>query len=170
MKTKTILFFSLITMVFLACEDLEPWKQLSLERTEYTGDRLRFDGCYYNDYPGLSYGTYIFYYRNGVVLSFLDDKGIKNLNDFIQTKYIATREDCWRIYKVSGDTITSKIWDEFGEGYMTFYNLILNDTTFQHFKTYHSHTGITKTYDNEIYYMQFIKMNPRPDSTNIFIK
>ena len=175
MKTNSILFFSLIVMLFVSCEprevDLEPWKQLSLERTDYTGDKLRFDGCYYRDsYTGSTYGAYVFYYRNGVILSFLDNKGIKSLNEFTQTKYIDIRESCWWLYKISGDTIISKKWDAFGEGYITSYKLILNDSTFQRIKSYDSHTGITTTYDNEIYNMQFIKMYPRPDSTNIFIK
>jgi len=175
MKTKSILLFILIVTLFVSCEprevDLEPWKQLSLERTDYTGDKLRFDGCYYRDsYTGSTYGAYVFYYRNGVILSFLDDKGITNLNEFTQTKFIATSEDNWWLYKISGDTIISKKWDGYYELFITYYNLIQNDSTFQRIKSYNSHTGITTTYDNEIYNMQFIKMNPRPDSTNIFIK
>lgn len=175
MKTRIVFIIGIIAVFLISCEpkgpDLEPWKQLSLERMDYTGNRLRFDGCYYRDsYTGSTYGTYIFYYRNGVILSFLDDKGIKSLNEFTQIKYNAISEDCWWLYKISGDSIISKKWDGYYESYITSYKLILNDSTFQRIKSYDSHTGKTTTYDNEIYNMQFIKMYPRPDSSNIFIK
>lgn len=143
---------------------------MTLERSYYTGDKIRFDGCYFNGNPELSYGAYIFYYRNGLLLSFIDKKDITSVTDFTKLYKLESNGYYWWIYKISGDTIiTQTMGGVSNNSITTNYKLIINDSTFQWIKSYDSYTGTT-TFDNEIYYMHFIKMNPRPDSTNIFIK
>jgi len=174
MKTITLFFIGIIALIFISCEP-EPWDNiLTLERSYYMGDKIRFDGCYYRDsYTGSTYGTYIFYYRNGLLLSFIDNKGITKMNEFKNVNKLGSCADYWWLFKISKDTmITQSPYGSFGGGVVTYYKLIINDTTLQSIKKVDNNNvdGMEITYLNDIYFRHFIKMNPRPDSTNIFIK
>jgi hypothetical protein len=144
---------------------------LQLKREEYQGDQLKINGYFFE--KDTTYGdVYNFYvlYNNGVVLNigasrdFNYHKEKFKKNDFDENYNLG-------VFQINQDSIKFERWypGEISKCYIR-EGKILNDTTFEITESYRL-KGRKKTERkerSEIYH--FIQFNPKPDSTNCFIK
>lgn len=156
MKTKLFLF--LILLLVQSCMLNED--ELTKKRVPYYGKEFKIDGCYY--YSTLDGSCdYLFFYSNGVLLSFNDSCNIISPLQFKALKF--NLRIYWSIFQVEGKTITNTYWDAqkvslSSVGTSSRFYKIENDTT------------LLYSYNNNNFYYHFKHFNPKPDSTNIFIK
>jgi hypothetical protein len=159
MKTKLILF--ILATLTQSCAILNE-DEFTNERSEYTGNAFRFDGCYINSTNFKNICHYNFFFRNGVLLSFGDSCGIDSVNEFKNVKFTNLRGP-WRIFHVDGDKIVIKYWTDYpGLSYLdtdVITYKIINDTTLSQLNT-----------DGKTVYCDFKKFTIKPDSINPFIK
>ena len=158
MKRNQYVIIFMFLILSLSCNS---WiDELSKKRTPYNGKEFRIDGCYYRlNESGNCY--YLFFYSNGVLLSFNDSFGITSKEQF---KPIAPYSIlCWSIFQVQGKTITrtNGVETNFFSKSSTSsrYYKIENDTTISYINQY-----------NDTLYYQFKRFIPKPDSTNVIIK
>jgi len=161
MKTKLILFITVI--ITQSCAIMLNKDELTNERTDYTGNAFRLDGCYINNMNYKGQCWYNFFYRNGIMLTFNDSCGAENVTEFsINTKFEKTRTP-WTIFHIDGDKVTVKYWTSYPELFTLDTALdtykIINDTTLSHLNT-----------EGETVYYNFKKFTSKPDSINPFIK
>jgi len=173
MKTtprKSIILFFFILSSCCYDDDL-----LRNEREDYLGDNLRIDGFYYYYFQGEIVGI-TFFYKNGICLEIIGDgnkranpEEVKTLFTEENIEYNRKRKAGWGVFKVTGNAFFSEKWippfygsraTVIESGY------ILNDTSFRITKTDDSKEGITDS--NRTYF--FYPYNPKPDSTNNYIK
>lgn len=165
---KTIEFVLCLLSVFLfSCGKDE---KLTLNKSIYLGNELKTDGCYYSIIEtNKKLSNYIFLYKNGVVLNFVDTTGIKTLEDFNQNNLNPKNKSSWGVFIVSNSHLEIQCWSSSFAGKRYLDNSIaeiVNDTTFRIYKIINTRSGETDVNDL-FYYMRFI---PKPDSTNVFIK
>lgn len=183
MKTTLNIIISIILiMIVSSCKKMFEDDELSMKRTDYTGNELRTDGYYYRRYQyidreGVQQDDFIpwFLYRNGIstygyVYPYSELEQVEY--DFKNGNYSKLMGDDkfrWRIFQVHGNTIEFEGWDSNGFKWTTFkeYGEIIDDTTFM----------ITKEIENgEVHeyakgdVFHFKQFSPKPDSTNNFIK
>lgn len=166
MKTKLIPIVLFLVLV-CSCQRTLPDEEFTMERTPYTGKKIRLDGCYVSDpFENKKYCEYNFFYSNGIVLSVSDYLNIENINQFTAgIDKLRSDKGSWGIFYVENDTIFEQTW---GQGdfttqyivYKRFYKII-NDTTLS-YNLYKD--GRPDSYSH------FKKFSPKPDSTNVFIK
>ena len=171
---KLIILFFLILSSCLSKDD-----SLRNEREDYTGDNLRINGFYYYyDYaydPGRIMNI-IFLYRNGIYFLINGDGKERTSPDEVKTllteEHIQTCKTWklnWGIFLIKGNNILIEKWSSTGIGWKTTITesgTILNDTSFIITKRGNSEIGMKDTY----YEYFFYQYNPKPDSTNVFIK
>lgn len=165
------------------CKKNSPMKDddLFLSRQNYTGNQLRIDGYYYNEY-GSGNETrreIYFFYRNGILLKggvpLLTELSIRE-NEFKNGTYYNYVKDSkldWGVFQINGNNIKYEHWYPNSIGPLRAViheGIILNDTTFLITQTYRMKDG-NKTdvsFENLLY--RFKKLSPKPDSTNQFIQ
>jgi hypothetical protein len=166
MKTHVFVICLLSILAFSCCED----EELTFKKTAYTGNEIRTDGCYYRVMsPDSTKAVYSFFYRNGVLLTFIDSKNIDSLKGFENLQSMKKWKTNWWVFNVQDSILTIQGWgDPWGSTrpLITSYSKILNDTTIQGIKSINSRTGEWES--NLI--VRFRKFSPKPDSTNVFIK
>jgi hypothetical protein len=111
----------------------------------------------------------MFFYQDGVMLSFRDISDITSLNQFMYLDDIRKEKTMWSVFSINDSVITSQGWgDPWGHRrpLVTGYAKIINDTTILWYKQENTRTG-TYEYNNVVYFRKF---SPKPDSTNVFIK
>ncbi len=166
MKTRVLILCLLLVSIVSCGED----EELQLQRVAYTGNEIRTDGCYYRVMsPDSTNAVYMFFYRNGVLLSFVDYKDINSSDEFENLRSVKNWKTNWKIFNINDSLITTQGWgDPWGHRrpLVTGYAKIINDTTILWYKQENTRTG-TYEYNNVVYFRKF---SPKPDSTNVFIK
>lgn len=171
-----ILLMFLLLIMFTNCDDKESDDQLSLIKTNYSGNELKINGYYYTLFEG-KFQSISFFYENGI---YLDAGGNANssadADNYITTQFLNTTDRrgskiCWGLFKIEGDNITYEKWYPSGIAYKAFVRTgkIINDSTFNVTKSFRvvngSETNVSSI--NETYYYR--KFSPKPDSVNNFI-
>lgn len=166
MKTHVFVICLLYILAFSCCED----EDLTIKKTAYTGDEIRLGGCYYGiNITDSNYATYMFFYQDGVMLSFRDISDITSLNQFMYLDDIRKEKTMWSVFSINDSVITTQGWGQpwgHGRPLVTDYGKIINDTTILWYKQENTRTG-TYEYNSVV---NFRKFSPKPDSTNVFIK
>jgi hypothetical protein len=167
MKTHVFVICLLSVLAFSSCED----EELTFKRTDYTGNEIRTDGCYYRVIgPDSIRAAYIFYYRNGIVFFFADSANITSIDQFNSLTMFRNNKTSWRVFTISENNILiSQGWgDPWGHRrpLVTSYAKIINDTTILWYKQENTRTG-TYEYNSVVNFREFCS---KPDSTNVFIK
>lgn len=151
--------------------------ELSIQRTNYTGNQLRINGYYYQLIDGALYGVYCFY-ANGVIQHLGDGYKLSELAGFeqlITTKDFNDKSKAvkyfWGVFKIEGNSIQFERWYPSEPPYKAYVRsgTILNDSTFKITESYRMQGGqkTEVTSLNETYH--FKKFSPKPDSTNAFV-
>lgn len=176
MKTISNVALSVILILTISsCKRIFEDEELSMKRTDYTGDELRTDGYYYwkslNPEENQQYNAEMkILYRNGVFITstrFGFTIMEKKENDFKNGEFYSFVKEYktqWGVYKISNNTICFEGWEYNSPGGKITYTEkgeILNDTTFR------IYDGKDKEHDWIYHFKQF---SPKPDSTNNFIK
>ena len=166
MKTRVLILCLLLVSIVSCGED----EELQLQRVAYTGNEIRTDGCYYQvTRTDSTLAVYLFFYRNGVLISFADNANLNSLDEFENLQSVKNWKTNWRVFNIKDSIITTQGWgDPWGHRrpLVTGYAKIINDTTILWYKQENTRTG-TYEYNSVV---NFRKFSPKPDSTNVFIK
>jgi hypothetical protein len=169
---KNQIIISVITICFMllfyACKD----EDLLLAKTPYLGNELKIDGYYYNQFTPDKF-TVFFFYRNGVMISYVSfSTDLNQVEDKIPSIYEEIKDNklCWGVFEISGTKFQCSLWStSVGGGLPAYKNIgiIENDSTFRF-----TNTGIDRDGNNfeENETHHFRQFSPKPDSTNNFIK
>ena len=183
MKSLFIKFLSVVLIAsFFSCEKVFQDDELSMKRTNYTGEELRTDGYYYyreqTEHDGVHYDRVLsmFLYRNGVaiyggVYDYSESNFEKHEEQFKKGVYSLNYKDdkqLWHVFQVYGNTIEFEGWWYSGRGFNSLdavkeIGKIHNDTTFEIINENGKKLKYTKIF-------RFKQFSPKPDSTNSFIK
>lgn len=180
---KTFIFIPMILCFSMfTCEKNKEDDDLTFQRTDYSGDELRIDGYYYNQYSikGNEYVTVYFFFRNGIILygssmplaDLYETEAMYKSGEYYVT--IKNTKDCWGVFNVDGNKIAFERWTDLYQLaplVTTIYSGdILNDSTFRIMESSVMENGKQVEIEerDETYY--FKKFNPKPDSTNSFIE
>lgn len=173
----TILLLAVGTV--FSCKKNEIFKddELSIPKTNYSGNELRIDGYYYETLNSSYFSLYCFY-GNGTLLAnggvFLS---IQEMNDYIIKEFINSKEykdykSNWGVFKIEGNNIQFERWYPSDPPLKAFIKEgeIINDTTFIITQVYRmkDNKKIEASPSFDIYH--FKQFSPKPDSTNTFIK
>lgn len=174
MRSITLFALVLLGLTLLsACKKHWEDDKLNISRESYTGNQLRIDGYYLTGNAIL--GIYIFY-ENGTLLvgdSFNVDnlaaKEAEMQSDEWQA-HVKKYKYRWGAFTVRGNEITYERWvPPSGGGFPTFTwkGTITSDTEFVMTSLRDNRKGKTEAI-NEVY--RFVEFEPKPDSTNPFVK
>ena len=178
MKTK---FLLILTITAFSCKSFEPdIDEFTLKRENYTGNELRTDGYYYNEFESDCQRLQIyFFYKNGIILrggnSCKDDINIQEEKFKNGDWYNLVKDDqmTWGLFVIENDTIKYERYNPpVGPGYLhslIWEGPILNDTTFHIIRYYRYDNGVKKEIETDKLF-HFKKFSPKPDSTNNFIE
>ena len=160
MVTRIVCF--LVLLFSCSCVKTLPDEELTINKTPYYGNDIRLDGCFVSEtYDNESHCSYIFFYRNGVLLRFGD---IKNINNIYQIsagiETVKNYKGHWGLYSYNDNLIILQRWN-CSDVYSQF--IIFN----QQFNVVDDSTLVDKS-NQTIYHFKYF--NPKPDSTNVFIK
>jgi len=179
MMKNTIKIIFIATILFLSmnqCEKYNKDDELSIKRTDYTGNQLRIDGYYYRTWEDMMYT--MFFYQNGIILyggafsqSEIVEREIRYKNGTFYN-HVNGIKYLWGTFKIEGNKISFERWQP-TQPYLRSYvetGKILNDTTFIITELYRMQNGEKTNVKevNEIYH--FKQFSPKPDSTNSFIE
>lgn len=162
------LFISLLILTN-SCRDelLDEDDELSLQRQDYNGSELRFDGIYYSEYVQGHYHRFALY-RNGVIRD-LGSSNEKNDPNFLSGNSKAD----WGVFQINNSKIEFERWYPSSGWISKAYvrsGEILNDSTFIITESYRNQNGEKteiEAIDETYHFKQF---SPKPDSTNNFVK
>jgi len=180
---KHIAFLFTISILAHNCNDpvIQKPEELSLPELNYHGKELRIDGYWYwkDSYDGVTrYRQNYFFYRNGVMLggisfeeSELEEKEESFRNGEFH-KFASENKYCWGRFIVEDSIIKFEKWYPSYPPYPVFTveGRIINDTTFNAFRSYRIKDGeiYEESEKDETYHFRFLR--PKPDSTNTFIE
>ena len=151
---------------------------LSIQRKPYTGNQLRIDGYYYDEYAEASYRSALFLYENGIVL---DGGGfpVDELNEqeeyFKSEKWVSSARKSkygWGVFLIEGSTIKFERWYPSSGPPLESYvreGEVLNDTTFVIARSYRVVEGQETEVRQRDETYHFKEFSPKPDSTNGFV-
>ena len=176
---KMIILLFILTGIFImffsCCNSLFSDEELTLQRTDYTGNELRIDGYYYYFVKGTNRTVIYFLYRNGVAL-WGGTYATTNLNE-IEMKMIELysgirkMKGSWGVFIVDDNKIQHEEWVEAPSGVRLAIfrrsGYIENDTTIHFTESFYSGRNETKPINQIWHFKQF---DNKPDSTNSFIK
>jgi hypothetical protein len=155
------------------CKD----KELTLSKTEYSGQELRTDGFYYGrpveDYQGVTFYELFVFYKNGILMlpGNIEFEKMEEYITMISRPGTIEAKYGWGLFNVEGGIISLEHWVAAQCGYPAVLRSgeILNDTTFVLKKRIiRDSQGTTETDVNEEFH--FREFDVKPDSTNNFIK
>lgn len=170
------LFFYLILIGI--CSSCNSFKSephpLTISRKIDNSRKMRLDGFYFSPNKTASRtAEVLFFYRNGV----LHHMGSIETSEFFSTlrnnnflSKVRRQRVSWGLYTVKSDSIEFERWYHGGGSEklaLTRKGIILNDSTFLIVKVVNS---LTAEYDSTHELYHFKKFQPKPDSTNEFIK
>ena len=170
---KKIVFYFLLLVFCLSCEEPVIYKDFILKKIPYTGNELRMDGYYYR-YLDCEGNNCIFaycFYRNGIVLHMGGGAlSLKEADEYV--KQFMERDinsnyerSNWGLFVVDNQTIKFELY--YPQEYFTKWTgimegVILNDTTFRITSFYDPSNDERRTKNDTYYFRQF---SPKPDST-----
>ena len=174
-KIMKTLIISLICMLTTNCDYSSENDKFTLQRENFSGNQLRVDGYYYQEYGNPPYRSPFFLFKNGVVFDpgggyYVSEYKKWELRILDKKDMNAQISELWWGQFVVNDSIIKfekyypgdgPLWSYIKEG------VIINDTTFHITKSYRSNGSELKERD-EMYH--FRKFSPKPDSTNVFVK
>jgi hypothetical protein len=146
-----------------------------MQKTPYTGDKLRIDGYYYsNPYYENQVSIAVFYRDGFCIHTRIISKSGDILSDIeneilLNNKYISElkNDPCHiGVFHVINPYIEFEVW-EYRSWTFTYFGEIVNDTTFIINKWVNNRTKETSS-ENLTY--RFKQFSPKPDSTNVWIK
>lgn len=161
----------ILIFVLISCKNLfKDDEELSFEKTPNTSNKIRLDGYYFHDIKSEGTGVNIFY-QNGTVFFSGRLESLESFeNKIITGDVVGKSKSQWGLYLLNADTILTNGLALLSGTYHyteTFSKyLILNDTTIL-FKETKFSNGNIDSYNDTLHFKQF---NPKPDSTNVFIK
>ncbi len=150
--------------------------QLTLQKAPYFGSELKIDGYFYLKREKTDRYHIIFFYSNGVLLYGYDHKedNLSNLEGLIKNGIYKDAFDThhlWGIFEIDKDSLIFERWTPspwpVDPQPAKYYCKILNDTTFNIYKSEMSFDG-DPDFENDTYH--FRQFDHKPDSTNSFIK
>lgn len=157
-----------------SCKKEEMDDTLSIQKTPYSGFQIRTDGYYYNEYiPG--YLTIYFFYRDGTLLygnSFPIEQLQKQEEQYLNGEHYTFSKNVkssWGVFSIINNSIQFERWYPSQPPLRAYIRsgVIINDTSF-HIKEFKNANGSVIETRDEIY--RFKPFNPKPDSTNHFVK
>ena len=161
-------------MFMSCCNKLFRDEKLTIQRTDYNGNELRFDGYYYCYYEETDVTVVYFLFRNGIIRGaggytrFNENNREQEMISYYNK--FSPKTD-WGVFIIDEKKILFEKWVESPSGVSASVNrksgYIENDTTFHITESYYSGTKETKQV-NEIYH--FKQFDNKPDSTNNYIK
>tara|TARA_R110002072_G_scaffold263270_2_gene422115 strand:- start:379 stop:1155 length:777 start_codon:yes stop_codon:yes gene_type:complete len=168
-------FWIAILLCFSCTKKVE---ELSMNKSSYHGSELRIDGYYYSELSSdNSVGVAVFY-RDGVCIHlFLGISGTSDTLNFIEKEILLNRNlisSLWAeptevgVFEINGQALEFECWQA-GRTIRPFkFNCsIRNDTTFYLKNVITDSEGSTIQYNLPYHFKKF---EPKPDSTNTFIK
>jgi len=179
MTSKLILSIFLVGVLSISnsCEKIGRDDTLTLTKHRYTGNQLRLDGYYYEEFEGKYYSIY-FIYEDGTLMygdgGFTKEEFIEHEKQFTNDVWINDVKNYkayWGVFNIYNDSIAFERWHPSSGGPFSAYlrtGKILNDTTFVITKSVCSKNGKEGQQLNEVYH--FKSFSPKPDSTNNFVK
>ena len=168
----------MILTLFSCIKDEFKDDELSIQRTNYTGNQLRIDGYYYEMLNNSYFSSYCFY-ENGTLIApggvFATISEMDNyiIKEFISSQNYKNYKSNWGVFKIENSNIKFEKWYPSSGGGLPAYvreGNIINDTTFVISVSYRMKKGKKTEVKarNETYH--FKQFSPKPDSTNNFIK
>ena len=170
---KKIVFYFLLLVFCLSCEEPVIYKDFILKKIPYIGNELRMDGYYYRylDCESNKYIAACCFYRNGIVLHMGGGAlSLKEADEYV--KQFMERDvnsnyerSNWGLFVVDNQTIKFELY--YPQEYFTRWTgimegVILNDTTFRITSFYDLSNDERYTVNDTFYFRQF---SPKPDST-----
>jgi|BioPla2DNA2_1021312.scaffolds.fasta_scaffold01984_2 hypothetical protein len=170
---KKIVFYFLLLVFCLSCEEPVIYKDFILKKIPYIGNELRMDGYYYRylDCESNNYIAACCFYRNGIVLHMGGGAlSLKEADEYV--KQFMERDvnsnyerSNWGLFVVDNQTIKFELY--YPQEYFTKWTgimegVILNDTTFRITSFYDLSNDERYTVNDTFYFRQF---SPKPDST-----
>ena len=175
---KKLLFMTFLGLAWGCKEGLiKDDDELSIQQTPYTGNQLRIDGYFYDEYAENSYRSALFLYENGIVLDgggFPVTKLEQIERDFTTEAWIAeirAHKEGWGVFLIEGSTIKFERWYP-SEPPLKAYvreGEVLNDTTFVIARSYRVVGGQQMEVRERDETYHFKEFSPKPDSTNGFV-
>lgn len=153
-------------------------EELSMNKSPYHGNELRIDGYYYSELTSDNSVGLAVFYRDGVCIHlFLGISGTNDTLNFIEKEILLNRNlisSLWAepsevgVFDVNGQDLKLECWQA-GRTIRPFnFNCsILNDSTFYLNNVVTYIEGSTIHYNLPYHFKSF---QPKPDSTNTFIK
>jgi hypothetical protein len=171
------LFFTFFILCFSCSQFNGESNSFSLEKETNHTKKIKLRGYYLREVsiPDGKALNIIFFYENGVLMSpgsFEEKQGKveRYLRHNLFMSKVKDLQVSWGLYTIKDDSISFEKWYHGGGPTKILQirkGIILNDTTFLIGSVFRSN-GTEKTLVKEYYY--FKKFNPKPDSTNQFIK
>lgn len=173
-----ILLFTVLTSC-ISCEKMNTCKdkELTLKRTEYSGQELRTDGFYYGNPNTNAQGKNLYelfvLYKNGIIM-LPGTIEFSKMEEYVTTIANSNQQNTkfvWGLFEVEGGNISLEHWVAAQCGYPAVLRTgeILNDTTFVLNRMVRRDSeGTTETDINQEFH--FRQFDIKPDSTNTFIK
>jgi len=170
---KKIVFYFLLLVFCLSCEEPVIYKDFILKKIPYTGNELRMDGYYYRYYDcgGNNCIAAYCFYRNGILLHIgggalsLEERD-EEIKQFMERDLNSNYERSrWGLFVVDNQIIKFELY--YPQEYFTRWTgimegVILNDTTFRITSFYDPSNDERRTKNDTYYFRQF---SPKPDST-----
>ncbi len=171
---KQIIITLQILLLFTGCKDIFKDDVLTLELEPNYSEQIKLNGYYYH-FDSISTNVVVWvFYRNGIVCFVGTGKTLVDIENAFQNKEslnnIYTNKSAWGLYQLKNDSIiTNGLFIYPGElrRISTISKgTILNDTTILFNLSIRSNNTINLRNDT----LHFKQFNPKPDSTNVFIK
>lgn len=151
--------------------------ELMMNKSPYTGNELRIDGYYMSSPNSSMYVGVGIFYRDRVCIHFFFRPETMETMDYIESEFLlnesfindAKSKPSWLgVFEINDKSLNFETW-EAGRNITTFNHLadMLNDTTFILQEKVDNLLNSSST-ENLTY--RFKEFNPKPDSTNMFIK
>lgn len=155
--TLSLLF---LIVIFFSCKKRNGCdEELTIKREPYLGTEIRTDGYYHRATSDKTYKVAIMY-RDGLLIyaNFGGVSDLQSLDKALQITTIKNPKWGWGLFQPKADSIKMQYWffSTCGDLVNTVSGLITSDSTFV----------IASTQDT----MRFRFLNPKPDSTNNYIK
>jgi hypothetical protein len=146
-----------------------------MQKTPYTGDKLKIDGYYYSNPIYRNDIRVAIFYKDGFCIFTWATPNSQDTLNYIENeillndKYISelkSNPDHIGVFQIIDSDIEIEAW-EYRSWIFTHFGKIVNDTTFIINKRKDNNSQ--KSYSEDITF-RFKQFSPKPDSTNVWIK
>lgn len=162
-------------LFLLGCKEAFEDEKFTIAQNNYYGKELKTDGYYYS---GKDENTSIvIFYQNGIVFFSGSGRNKEEFEELFNDGYFVNglkdNPFCWGIFKITTDSIFIESYISLAELKMRVIQesgIIMNDTTFRLTRTFSPYNTVMINEEKIDTYYYFKQFNPKPDSTNNFIK